>query len=283
MNPAPDPAQNPAPRSAVAAGPPAAASPAATVILLRDSPVGLQTWLLTRHLGLTFAGGMSVYPGGRVDAADGTVPLARPGVAAEVAAAFGVPVAAAHALVVAAVRETFEETGVLLAVPFPDVAGPGVDGREPSAAVPDLTAARTAVEAGELAFADLLVRHRAAVDGDAVTPWARWVTPVGEKRRYDTFFFVAVLPSGGVAADVTTESSTADWIDPATALSDGRALLPPTRETLTPIAAHSSAADVVAAGADRDLRPVLPILSRGPGGVFVELPDGRRLSIPVLV
>lgn len=237
---------------------------AATVVLLRDGEAGVETWLLTRVTALDFAAGMSVFPGGRVDDGDADLPVSG---AVTAAAAFAADEAAARTLVGAAVRETFEETGVLLTVP--------------PAELPDAVAD---VEQRRIAFADLLREHGLAVDAAALRPWSRWITPRGETRRYDTRFFVAALPEGATARDLTTESSRADWVPVAEAIEQGqrgeRRLLPPTMLTLVSLAGHATVADALAAASGRSLEPVRPTLHAGEdGSVSVDLPDGRRIPI----
>lgn len=244
--------------------PPAVPRHAATVILLRDGPRGPQTWLLTRRREMSFAAGMSVYPGGRVDPADAEVPLARPARAGELAARFGVGEPLAHAVLVAACRELFEETGVLLTAPT---------------APSGMEAVRTALEAREVGFATVLADRGLAVDGDAFHPWARWLTPEAEPRRYDTFFFLATPPAGVEARDVTTESTTATWVDVAAALSGDAVLMPPTLVTLEQVGRHATAADVVAAAEHAELGRVMPVLARGEDGPTATLPDGRVIAL----
>ncbi len=239
---------------------------AATVVLLRDGLAGIEAWLLTRHADLVFAAGMSVFPGGRVDPADAGLPMTES--VAVIGERLGCDERAAAALVGAAVRETFEETAVLLT--------------EPRA---DLAEHRAEVEAGRLPFGDLLRAHRLRGDVAAVRPWARWVTPDGEVRRYDTRFFVGALPDGAVAQDVTTESSTAGWLLLATALDEGRrglrGLLPPTAATLASLVPYGTVAEALAAAQGRSLDPVRPRLIRsGDGAAAVELPDGSVLPVP---
>jgi 8-oxo-dGTP pyrophosphatase MutT (NUDIX family) len=227
---------------------------AATVVLLRDGEGGVEAWLLTRVARMAFAAGMTVFPGGRVEASDADLPWAGP------------PPADA-ALVGAAVRETFEETGVLL----------GVAGL-------DLGSARADVEAGRLGFGSLLREHGATVDPSGLHPWARWVTPEGESRRYDTRFFVAALPSGAAPAAVTSEAEHAGWLGVAAALAERergeRALMPPTIVTLGSIAAFVTVADVIAAAPGRSLQPVRPVLHVEADGARVELPDGTSMRLP---
>ena len=221
---------------------------AATVVLLRDGAAALEVWLLTRVQRMVFASGMSVFPGGQVGAADAA--LSWSGRDAELFAAdFGCDVELARALVGAAVRETFEETGVLITTPAAEL----------SSAQPD-------VEAGRVGFGQLLTEHGLAIDADAVRPWSRWITPQGQPRRYDTRFFVAALPYGAQAADLTSESSVAGWLPVAQALAEWdagtRSLLPPTVATLMSLRAYGTAAEVLAAAPGRSLAPVRPELRR---------------------
>jgi 8-oxo-dGTP pyrophosphatase MutT (NUDIX family) len=239
---------------------------AATVVLLRDGADGVEAWMLTRVAAMAFAGGMSVFPGGRVDPADGTLPLAG-GDLATLAARFGCDVPTAHGLVGAALRETFEETGVLLSVPFAD-----------------LSAAREDVERGRVRFGELLRGSGLALDAGALHAWSRWVTPAGEVRRYDTRFFVGALPDTAEARNVTTESSEAAWVGVGAAIEQAqrgeRQLLPPTMLTLAALLPFGTVAEVVAAAAGRDLSPVRPQLRVDGERVTVELPDGSVLPIP---
>lgn len=240
---------------------------ASTVVLLRDGEQGLDVWLLTRVTQMVFAAGMSVFPGGRVDEGDATLPMQGADIAS-LAARFDCPPQTAHALLGAALRETYEETGVLLSVPSCDLA-----------------AQRAQVENGELAFGALLAEHGLVLDGAALVPWARWVTPAGEARRYDTRFFVGALPAGVEAHDVTTESSTAGWVPVAAAIEQAqrgeRKLLPPTILTLTSLLPYPSVADVLIASAQRSLDAIRPDIVVGDDGVVTAwLPDGTSATIP---
>lgn len=244
---------------------------AATVVLLRDGDAGIEAWLLTRAREMVFAGGMTVFPGGRVDDADADLPFAASAEAdlAELARRFGTDDVLARKLVGAAVRETFEETGVLLTVPSADLAE-----------------AREDVEAGRLAFGALLRAHGLAIDGSHLRPWSRWVTPPNEVRRYDTRFFVAALPDGAQAADVTTESTHASWVGITTALELARAgerrLLPPTILTLASLESFDTVDEALAASQERILDAVRPVLhvDDTTGNLTATLPDGTSITVP---
>jgi 8-oxo-dGTP pyrophosphatase MutT (NUDIX family) len=240
---------------------------AATVVLLRDGADGLEAWLLTRVTQMAFAAGMTVFPGGRVDDADADLPMHGGDVAA-LAARSGTSEATARSLLGAAVRETFEETGVLLTVPFADLRG-----------------ARADVELGRVSFGDLLRTNGLAIDAAALHPWSRWVTPAGEVRRYDTRFFVGALLAGGEAQDVTSESSDASWIPVGLAIEQAqlgtRKMLPPTMSTLASLMPFRTVADVLASSNARSLDPVRPEIRIGEdGSVAVELADGTLVPIP---
>lgn len=239
---------------------------ASTVVLLRDGSKGIESWLLTRVTQMVFAAGMTVFPGGRVDDADASLPFAGDAWAVT-ADRFGCDESLARALLGAAVRETFEETGVLLTTP--------------PAQLPHAVAD---VENGRIGFGDLLREHALVVDADALRPWARWITPPNEVRRYDTRFFVGALPAEAHAADVTSESSEASWVRVADAVEQvtrgERLMLPPTMFTLTSLLPFATVADVFAAARERVLDPVQPTLRFEDGDIVAELPDGTTVAVP---
>jgi len=244
---------------------PVVPKPAATVVLIRDDPAPppgrtrLQVLLQRRVAGMAFAGGMTVFPGGSVDPAD-HVDVPRwigPGPASW-GARLGHPPALAAALVKAAVRETYEECGVLLAGDGP-VALPH-DGRAA------LVARRTTLT--EL-LGDRPLR------ADLLRAWSRWITPPSSPRRYDTAFLVARLPAAQDADAHTTEAVEARWWHPAEALERWDAgelkLMLPTHTTLREIDRYPDCAAVLAAADDRVIEPIHPERSRR-DGVDVLLP-----------
>ncbi|MGV9269893.1 NUDIX hydrolase [Kitasatospora sp. NPDC003701] len=226
--------------------------PSATVVLLRDTATGPEAYLLRRRSSMAFAAGMYAYPGGGVDPRDAEAELGWVGPGPqEWAERLGVDARTAQAVVCAAVRETFEEAGVLLA--GPDAASTA----EPR----DWSAERAALEAHELSFADFLRDHGLLLRSDLLAGWARWITPAFEERRYDTWFFVAALPPGQRAALEVGEADRVTWLSPAEAVrgqEEGRfGMLPPTVTVLRELLPVRSAAQALAAAAGRSLEPVL--------------------------
>ncbi|MCW2715264.1 MAG: hydrolase [Frankiales bacterium] len=236
----------------VAAAP---ARDASTVALLRDGEQGPEVYLLRRVKGMAFAGGMHVFPGGAVDPADATADIAWAGPPPSVwAAAFACDEPLARALVCAAVRETFEESGVLLA-------GPDADEVLADVSNDDWEAERAALEAREHSMSELLARRSLVLRSDLLRPLAHWITPEFEPKRFDTRFFLARMPEGQVCREVGGEADERRWLRPAEALASadrpgGTNLLPPTSAVLQDLAAHP---DVTSAlGATRVIRTVLP-------------------------
>ncbi|MBX6389787.1 MAG: NUDIX domain-containing protein [Frankia sp.] len=254
--------------------PPAPVRDASTVLLLRDAGAGrgLEVLLIQRSRALSFAGGLYAYPGGRVDDADGRAGLPWSGPTPdELAPALGGDPALARALVAAAVRETFEEVGVLLASPAEAQTVPAADLADPGWA-----ADRAALERREHGLAELLRRRGLALRADLLAPWARWITPEVEPRRYDTRFFVAAMPPGQQPGTTSGEAERAIWISPAEAL-DRHAdrsmrMLPPTAYMLADLAPFPDVAAVLAAARTRAITPVMPKLVRANGAAHFLLP-----------
>jgi 8-oxo-dGTP pyrophosphatase MutT (NUDIX family) len=249
---------------------------ASSVILLRDGADGVEAWLMRRVLGMAFAAGMTVFPGGRVDPQDADPRIAViGGDLAGLAGRLGTPRPDARAVVVAAARELFEETGVLLIQPAP--AAGDAD---------HLATLRRRLESRELSFTEVLRETGGALDLDVLRPWARWVTPRSEPRRYDTHFFLAALPAGASAVADTPEAAAAHWLPIRTALAEARTgerlMLPPTQVMLGDLAPFPSVAAALATAPDRNLDAVLPVMERGTGGWLARLPDGSAWPVPAV-
>ncbi|MCW2743325.1 MAG: hydrolase [Blastococcus sp.] len=257
---------------------------AATVLLLRDGRPGLEVYLLRRTKGMPFAGGMTAYPGGGVDPRDGDTEIAWAGPSPEQwAGAFGCDVRTARELVCAAVRETFEEAGVLLA---------GAPGgmSDPGSVVPDVSGEdweqqRQALLSRELSLAELLADRGLALRSDLLRPFAHWITPPVEPRRYDTKFFAAALPVGQEARHVSGEADEAEWLTPTAALQElaagVRPMLPPTSHTLGQLQPFPDVAAALAGSPPEPLHPISPTFEETPDGRWAVLPDGTRIRLVV--
>ncbi|MEZ0384357.1 NUDIX hydrolase [Mycobacterium sp. pW045] len=257
--------------------PPLPTRPAATVMLVRNGDSGrgpLEVFLMRRHAAMEFAAGVMVFPGGGVDERDRSAEVGWFGPEpAWWAQRFGVEIDLAAALVCAAVRETFEESGVLFA-------GPADDSRRVVADASVYADARRALTAGELSFADFLRTENLVLHAELLRPWANWVTPEAERtRRYDTYFFVAALPRGQRADGENTESDRAGWLTPEAAIEDfaaGRSfLLPPTWTQLDSLAGRS-VEDVLAL--EREIVVTQPGLARVGDNWQIEFFNSERYN-----
>lgn len=249
---------------------PAPLKDASTVMLVRDGASGPEVFLQRRVKAMAFAAGMTVFPGGGVDASDAQAEIAWAGPdPAWWGERFGVDAARAQALVCAAVRETFEECGVLLA-------GPTADSVVSDTAV--YGAARAQLERRELSFGQFLARENLVLRADLLRPWANWITPTVETRRYDTRFFVAVLPQGQRADGATSEAQHVIWSTPAEAIERWKAgtdvLLPPTWSMLVALGEFASTADILAAAPD--FEPIQPVLETVEGKPRLRFPNNDR-------
>ena len=248
--------------------PPVTPRDAATVMLLRPAGPGLEVYMLRRKSSMAFAPGAFVFPGGSVDARDADLQTAWAGPdPAAWGEIFEVGPELACALVCAAVRETFEESGVLLA-------GPSADSVVADTTGADWEEDRHALISRSLSLAEMLARRGLVLRSDLLRPWSRWITPVVEERRFDARFFAAALPHQQRTRDVGGEAAEVAWVRPDDAIAAGRrneiVLWPPTAVTLAELAA---CADVTAALRPRKVRPLLPEASVTEGAVWLTLPD----------
>jgi 8-oxo-dGTP pyrophosphatase MutT (NUDIX family) len=233
---------------------------AATVILLRDRGDGNEVYLLRRTASMAFAAGFFVFPGGSVDArdedfADDAWIGPKPSQWAELLTC---DEPRARSLVCAAVRETFEESGVMLA-------GSNRDSVVADTSGDDWEADRLSLLDRSLSLAELLRRRDLVLRADLLRVWSHWITPEVEPKRFDTRFFVAAMPDGQRTRDVGGEADRVAWLRPADALSaQGRgelSMLPPTLAVLADLAPWATVDEVMAAADQRSVEPVLPKLT----------------------
>lgn len=248
--------------------------PAATVVLLREGPAGPEALLLRRHRRSGFAADAWVFPGGVVDLADRDPALGErldgPS-AAEWAARLGLAdPAEAQGYVAAALREAFEETGILLA------RWDGVGAVHAEAAA-SLEVARRALLGGVVGMRETVVGNGMRLSGDALLYLAHWITPEPEPRRYDTRFFAARVSAGAECVVHEAELVEARWLAPAEAVARFHTgelkMLPPTVRTLARLAEFHALPELWEALRDAPVPAILPRMRRHPEGVAIEVPD----------
>lgn len=240
---------------------PAETRPAATILLLRDEPE-FQVLMVKRHHQIDFASGALVFPGGKTHSGDHDPAWA------DHVTGWDASDAEQRALRIAAIREAFEEAGILLAErldgsTFGEACDPGV---------------REAVDRGEAAFLDVVRDLGVRLKLDALTVFSRWITPTMMPKRFDTWFYAVKAPADQVAACDGRETVDAEWIAPAEVLrlatAGERTVIFPTRMNVQLLGEASSAADAVARAQARKLVPVLPKVEvRGEARVLVLPPD----------
>ena len=241
--------------------------PAATVLLLREKGGSVEVLLIRRHEKLAFMGGMWVFPGGSVCAADAApatfarIPASSQSDCARLGTLYGEPLAATEclALAVAACRETFEETGVLLAS---NTAGEPCDNGRTAR----LQERRRAIASQPELFAELLQAEDLFLRVERLVYWAHWITPSVVPRRFDTRFYLASAPSDQNAVIDSTETVDHAWMSPAAivaaALTGDMPVSHPTLYNLMELDAslqqHGSLHDLLATESQRKVSAILP-------------------------
>lgn len=229
-------------------------------MLVRDAP-RFEVLMVRRHHEIEFASGALVFPGGKVEAGDGDP--------AWTAQAFEADdlTDGERALRVCAVREAFEESGILVARHAGDAAwkiGPrAAEGRD-------------AVARGELPFREFVVRLGLKLDLGAMLLFAHWITPAAMQKRFDTRFYLMTAPADQLAACDGFETVDAEWIRPAEALrlreAGLRTIVFPTRLNLKLLAESRNVAEALARAAARDVRTIEPSVERREDGMLVSIP-----------
>jgi 8-oxo-dGTP pyrophosphatase MutT (NUDIX family) len=233
--------------------------PAATVLLVRDGDGGLEVFMVVRHHKIDFASGALVFPGGGVDAGDHAI--AADSAICGAAAALGERDRLSR---VAAVRETFEECGVLLA-------RPRGSGEELGARVVEL-----AGKSQGRSFSELIAAENLELALDALIPFAHWITPPILPKRFDTRFYIAAAPSDQIAIHDGSESVDSVWISPARALEAADAgtytLVFATRLNLQLLAESADVTSALAAARARRVVTVEPIAVKTESGYTMRIP-----------
>ena len=250
-----------------------AARPASTILLLRDgattagNPGDIEIFMMVRHYQIEFASGALVFPGGSVDAGDQDI-ISRP----ELYAGTDADAQPSLNFQIAAIRETFEESGILLAR-----AKGSSDLIAASRAAEIGAAHRADLCDGKIAFAQILTDHQLVLALDLLVPYAHWITPVKMPKRFDTWFFLAAAPPEQVGMHDGKESTDSIWLSAREALeggSNGRFTLPfPTTRNLIRLGKQPN---VAAALNDSRGKPVVSVTP-----VMTKVGDKRQLRIPL--
>ncbi|MGJ5181583.1 NUDIX hydrolase [Bradyrhizobium oligotrophicum] len=247
----------------------AAVRPASTVLLLRDSAAAheIEVFMMVRHHQIEFNSGALVFPGGSVDKGDREIA----GMPELYSGGDGVE-AEALGFRIAGIRETFEESGILLARPRSS------DAMIDVAAAREIEAAhRLALCEGKASFLEVLETHGLVLALDALVPYAHWITPEGMPKRFDTWFFLAAAPPDQLGAHDGRESTDSVWVSPHEALAggeDGRFKLPfPTTRNLIRLGKQTAVSEALAAARDMAIVTVMPVMTKTADG-------GRQLRIP---
>ncbi len=247
------------------------ARPAATVLLVRDGASGLEVFMVVRHHKIDFASGALVFPGGSVDPGDYAI-------AADPARCAAEADERSRALRVAAIRETFEECGVLLARPRGE---PGLIGAERCAEI--------SAQAKGRSFAELIAVEDLSLALDALTPFAHWITPPILPKRFDTHFYIAAAPRDQIARHDGEESVDSAWINPLRALQEADAgaytMVLPTRLNVQMLSESRDVASALAAARARRIVTVEPKAVKSEAGFTLTIPGeagyGERTTFSI--
>lgn len=237
--------------------------PAATILLLRGDHATLEVFMVVRHHEIDFASGALVFPGGKVDRQDEDATLADycDGASSD---------AAARALQIAAIREAFEECGMLLAKP--QGGRTLIGGTELAALEPY----RAKLARGEVRLIDFLRTERLRLACDQLTPFAHWITPAMMPKRFDTHFFIAEAPADQVALHDGHESVDSVWITPAAAIDGANSkrytVIFPTLRNIEKLGRAQSPAQAISFSRAAPIVSVTPWTERRDDGTYLCIP-----------
>lgn len=248
----------------------------ATIVIARDGAAGTELFMLERHIQSEFAGGAFVFPGGTLDPGDAEAIGMVDGWERLVEDMGEDDDVLARALIVCAIRETFEEAGVLLARTQ--------DGAPVDLSAPEWVERRAAVDAGRMSAGELAKETGIRYAADLLGFWQRWVTPIHAPKRYDTRFFVACLPEGQVPLHDAVETTGSTWIGARDALDKARSgaftIVFPTRKALESLAPYDSTDALMDAAVGRPNHAVLPVLLARGDEMRIQVPPDLELQDP---
>lgn len=236
---------------------------AATILLLRNGAAGLEVFMVKRHHQIDFVAGALVFPGGKLEKGDSDAALD-----AHVDCPAGwTP--QMRALGAGAIREAFEESGILLAR----------DARTGSLVsaerLGELQRYRPLLDKREAVLAEVLETEKLRLALDQLVPFAHWITPANMPKRFDTHFFLAVSPVGHVGSHDGRESVDSIWITPSEAVSDRKKwnVIFPTKLNLMKLDACKTVDTAIATARAATVLPVTPWVENGPEGQILKIRD----------
>jgi 8-oxo-dGTP pyrophosphatase MutT (NUDIX family) len=237
--------------------------PAATILLLRDGAAGLEVFMVKRHHQIDFASGALVFPGGKVSGGDSDAALKN---LTDGVADWSTEM---RALGAAAIREVFEESGILLA------REEGSDRFVSAERVATLQHYRAPLDKHEMGLADFLHKEKLRLACDRLARFAHWITPDIMPKRFDTHFFVTAVPEGHLGKHDGRESVDSIWIRPEDAIADRKRwnVIFPTKLNLMKLAQSKTVADALAAARAKPPVSVTPWTEKGPEGMVLRIRD----------
>ena len=235
---------------------------ASTLLLVRDGSSGLEVFMVKRHHQIDFASGALVFPGGKVD------PLDRHPSVREHADGVEKLDELQLSLTACAIREGFEESGILLA------RRDGSKDLITADHASSLASWRPKLNASEVGLAEFLTKEKLRLACDTLVPFAHWVTPTFMPKRFDTYFYVAATPQGQLGRHDGSESVDSVWINPADAIGDKRwTIIFPTRVNLLKLAKAKTAAEALTIACATPVVTVLPQVVKRAEGSFLTIPE----------
>ena len=242
---------------------PAPAVPSATIMMLRKEEAGLEVFMVVRHHQIDFASGALVFPGGKADPQDFDTDLIPHLDGADQDANM-------RAIQVSAIREAFEECGILLA------RAEGEEGLIDAERLLTLEGYRTTLHSGEVSLKDFVEKERLRLACDQLVHFSHWVTPTMLPKRFDTHFFLAVAPEDHLAVHDGHESVDSVWITPAEVLEGATSgkytVIFPTLRNVEMLGESDTVEAAIAATKGREIMTVLPWSEQREDGNYICIP-----------
>ena len=247
---------------------PANPLPSATILMLRDGASGLEVFMVKRHHQIDFASGALVFPGGKLDPHDNDTALRGHADGADKLDDLKL------GLTACAIREGFEESGILLA------RKPGSSNYIDAAASAALSSWRPKLNNGDVGLAEFLTRENLRMACDALIPFAHWVTPVFMPKRFDTFFYLAATPEGQLGCHDGSESVDSVWVNPNDAIKDKRwTIIFPTMVNLVRLGEATTVAQAIANAKASRIATIEPKMIERDGKRLITIPEDAGYSV----